>query len=170
MKILTSEQAGQLQGGKPLDIFVSEQSKRLRLVNGTYSTPRDCGRKTALSRLFAYMLGRSTDVCVYISGWGVWGSIENLDLFYGYRRSFGETRTLMEAPVHLFDPSEQDAFVSVLSMVFYFLWDAWIFDVEGKVVVRISHDEWLEVFTGNDELNKEFVIKLEEYGLRTLAP
>jgi hypothetical protein len=168
MKILTREEAAELLGGKPLDIFVSEQSSRMRLVNAAYSTPRDSGRKTALSRLFAYMLGRSTDVCVYISLWGVW--VENLDLFYGYRRSFGESRTLMEAPVHVFSLSEQDAFVSILSMVFYFLWDATVFDIEGKALVRISHDEWIEVFTAADELNREFATELEKYGLRTLAP
>ena len=91
MKILTKENASELLGGgQSPDTFVSQLSSRLRLVGDTYSIPRDAGRKTALSRVFAYLLLRKSSVCVYVTGWGVWGSSENLDLFYGYRRSFGD--------------------------------------------------------------------------------
>ena len=122
MKILTKENASEMLGGKSLDTFVSELSNRLRQVEGTYSIPCDSGVKTALSRVFAYLLRRQSNVFIYVSCWGVWGNSENLDLFYGYRRSFGENRILMEAPVHLFERSEEDAFVSILCMVFYFVW------------------------------------------------
>lgn len=156
-------------GGKSLDTFVSQLSNRLRQVGGTYSIPRDSGAKTALSRVFAYLLLRKSSVCIYVSGWGVWGSSENLDLFYGYRRSFGESRPLIEAPVHLFERTEEDTFVSILCMVFYFVWDAWVFDIEGKALVRISHDEWLEVRADDDETRKEFATELEKYGMPLLA-
>ena len=150
-------------------LSVSELSSRLRLISDTYSIPTDSGKKTALARLFAYLLLRNSNVCVYVSGWGVWGSAVNLDLFYGYRRSFGENRTLMEAPVHLFERCEADTFVSILCMAFYFVWDAWVFDTEGKALVRISHDEWLEVRTDDDEALKEFATELEKCGMPLLA-
>jgi hypothetical protein len=169
MKILTKENASEMLGGKSLDTFVSQLSNQLRQVGGTYSIPRDSGAKTALSRVFAYLLLRKSSVCIYVSGWGVWGSSENLDLFYGYRRSFGENRPLIEAPVHLFEPTEEDTFVSILCMVFYFVWDAWVFDIEGKALVRISHDEWLEVRADDDETRKEFATELEKYGMPLLA-
>jgi hypothetical protein len=169
MKILTKENASEMLGGEMLDTFVSQLSSRLRLVGDTYSIPPDSGRKTALSRLLAYLLLRSPDVCIYVSGWGVWGSSENLDLFYGYRRSFGENRTLMEAPVHLFERSEEGTFVSILCMALYFVWDAWVFDTEGKVLVRISHDEWLEVRANDEDARKELASELEKYGMSVLT-
>jgi len=169
MKILTKENATEMLGGKSLDTFVSQLSSQLRQVGGTYSIPRDSGAKTALSRVFAYLFLRKSSVCIYVSGWGVWGSSENLDLFYGYRRSFGENRPLIEAPVHLFEPTEEGTFVSILSMVFYFVWDAWVFDIEGKALIRISHDEWLEVRADDDETRKEFATELEKYGMPLLA-
>ena len=169
MKILTKENASEMLGGKSLDTFVSQLSNQLRQVGGTYSIPRDSGAKTALSRVFAYLLLRKSSVCIYVSGWGVWGSSENLDLFYGYRRSFGENRPLIEAPVHLFEPTEENTFVSILCMVFYFVWDAWVFDIEGKALIRISHDEWLEVRADDDETRKEFATELEKYGMPLLA-
>ena len=167
MKILTKENASEMLGGKPLDAFVRQLSSRLQLVADTYSIPPDSGKKTALSKLFAYLLLRNPNVCIYVSGWGVWE--ENLDLFYGYRRSFGENRTLMEAPVHLFERSEEDTFVSILSMASYFIWDAWVFDIEGKALVRISHDEWLEVRTDDKDSREEFATELEKYGMPLLA-
>lgn len=169
MKILTKENAIEMLSEKPLDGFVTELSNQLHQVGGPYSIPPDSGAKTALSRVFAYLLLRKSSVCIYVSGWGVWGSSENLDLFYGYRRSFGETRTLMEAPVHLFEHTEENSFVSILCMVFYFVWDAWVFDTKGKALVRISHDEWIEVRAGDDETRREFSAELEKYGLNPLT-
>jgi hypothetical protein len=168
MKILSKEDARELLSGKSLDDFVSQLSSRLRQVGDAYSIPRDAGAKTALSRLFAYLLLRKSSVCVYLSGWNVWPSSENLDLFYGYRRSIGETRYLIEAPVHIFESTEHDALVSILCMVFYFVWDAWVFDIEEKALVRISHDEWLEVRADDDEAIKEFAAELEKYGMPLL--
>ncbi len=169
LRILTKENASELLSGKSLDTFVSQLSSQLPLVGGAYSIPSDSGAKTALSRLFDYLLLRSSSVCVYVSGWSVWPSCENLDLFYGYRRSLGETRYLIEAPVHIFESTEHDALVSILCMVFYFVWDAWVFDVEGKALVRISHDEWLEIRVGDDEAIKEFALELGKYGMPLLA-
>jgi hypothetical protein len=169
MKILTKEDAKEMLGGKSLDVFLSELSNRLELVGDAYSIPPDSGRKTALSKLFAHLLLGNPNTCVYVSGWDVWASSENPDLFYGYRRSFGETRPLMEAPVHLFEQTEADTFVSILSMAFYFIWDAWIFDTEGKALVKISHDEWFEVRCDDENARKKFAAELERYGIPLLA-
>jgi hypothetical protein len=169
MKILSKEHAGELLGGGSLDDYLNQLSSQLSLAGNPYSIPSDSGRKTALSRLFAYLLLRNSSVFVYVSCWGVWESSENLDLFYGYRRSFGANQTLKEAPVHLFDPNEADAFVSILCMALYFIWDAWIFDIEGKTLVRISHDEWLEVRTGDETARKEFPDELEKYTTSLLS-
>lgn len=91
-------------------------------------------------------------------------------MFYGYRRSFGGSRPLIEAPVHVFERTEEDTFVSILCMVLYFVWDAWVFDIEGKALVRISHDEWLEVRADDDDgAVKEFAAELEKYRMPVLA-
>ena len=68
----------------------------------------------------------------------------------------------MEAPVHIFEQSENDAFVSILSMVLYFVWDAWIFDISGTVLIRINHDEFFDVRTGDEEVQREIVAELEK--------
>jgi hypothetical protein len=169
MKILTKADASKMFDGAALDAFISGGLGRLRQVRGAYSIPPDSGKKTALARLLSRLLFRGTAVILYVSGWGVWASSENLDLYYGYRRSLGDARLLSEAPVHVFEAPEADAFVSIFSMAFYFVWDAWAFDIHAQALVRISHDEWLEAFTAGNQPNEEFGAELEEFGMRPLA-
>jgi hypothetical protein len=167
MRILTKEDGCGLAKGKTLDTFIAQLSGQLELVKGAYSIPIESGRQTALSKLFAYLLFRDSEVCVYITGWGV--ATEHLDLFYGYRRSVGETRRLIEAPVHLFEPTENEALISLLCIVFYFFWDAWVFDLGGRSLLRISHDGWLEIRVGDEKLIKDIAAALEDYKVSILV-
>ena len=165
MKILSIEDATRMLMVDNLDTYVNQLKSRLRRVGGTFTIPPDSGRKTALSRLFANLLLKKSSVCLYVDEWGVWPSCEHLDLFYGYRRSLGETRPLIEAPFHVFERTEYDALISMMSMVLYFVWGAWIFDIEGKTLIRISHDEWLEIGVGDEETHQEFTAEMERYEL-----
>ena len=158
MKILTKEDAHELLQGETLDAFIAQLSSQLRLVGGTYSIPLNSGVQIAFSKLFAYLVLRDSPVCLYVTGWSV--CTEHLDLFYGYRRSVGDLRLLMEAPVHVFERNEEDALVSVLCMVFFFFWDAWVFDLAGRSLLRICHDGWMEVRAGDESAAKEIAAEL----------
>ncbi len=167
MKILAKENASELLGGKSLDAFIARLYSQLPLVEGTYSAPLMSGKQIALSKLFAYLVLKDFPVCLYVTCWGV--GTEHLDLFYGYRRSLGENRPLIEAPVHLFERSDEDAFISVLCMVFFFSWDASVFDTAGRSLLQTSHDGWLEIRTDDEELTKDIAVELENYRVPLLA-
>jgi len=78
----------------------------------------------------------------------------------------GDNRTLMEAPVHLFDgDADKSAFVSILSLILYFVWDAKIFDEEGSFLIAISNDEFIDVY-GNDSGTKLIKDGFSSFGLR----
>lgn len=167
MKILTKEDANEMLGGKPLNAFITQLSSQLQLVEGSYTAPVKSGVQIALSKLFAYLLFRGSPVCLYVTCWGI--ATEHLDLFDRYRRSFGEKRPLIEAPVHLFERSDEDAFISILCMVFFFSWDASIFDLTGRLLLQTSHDGWLDVRTNDKALAKDVVVELESYRVPLLA-
>lgn len=167
MKILTKENANEMLGGKPLDAFIAQLSSQLQLVEGSYTAPVNSGVQIALSKLFAYLAFRDSPVCLYVTCWGI--ATEHLDLFYGYRRSFGENRTLMEAPAHLFERTDEDAFISILCMVFFFSWDASIFDLNGRLLLQTSHDGWLDVRTNDKALAKDVAVEMESYRVPLLA-
>lgn len=105
MKIFTEEDDLGIPNATPLDALVARLSSQLPLVRGRYSIPPESGRQTALAKLLAYLRFRNTSACIYITCWSVF--TEHLDLFYGYRRSVGETRPLIEAPVHLFEAARK---------------------------------------------------------------
>jgi hypothetical protein len=168
MKILTKEDARELLKGKTLETFTAQLATQLRLVGGAYSMPVSSGVQIALSKLLAYLMFRDSPVCLYVTGWGV--ANEHLDLFYGYRRSFADTRPLIDAPVHVFEHTEKDAFISVLSMAFFFIWDVWVFDLAGGWLLRTSHDGWFEIRTRDDEeAIKDLAIELGNYRIPLLA-
>jgi hypothetical protein len=167
MKILTKENATELLGGNPLDGFITQLSTELQLVEGSYTAPVNSGVQIALSKLFAYLVFRDSPVCLYVTCWGI--ATEHLDLFDGYRRSLGEKRPLIQAPVHLFERTDENAFISILCIVFFFSWDASIFDLTGRLLVQTSHDGWLDVRTNDKRLAKDVAVELESYRVALLA-
>jgi hypothetical protein len=161
MKIVTKEDAVGLLKGQALDAVISQLSTELPLVRGAYAAPVSSQQHIALSRFFADLLIRDPPVCVYITGWSV--ADEHFDLFYGYRRSLGEMRPLIDAPVHVFERTDEDALISVLCLVLFFLWDAWIFDLTENWLLRLTHDGWLEVRAGHELAAKNVATELESY-------
>ena len=68
----------------------------------------------------------------------------------------GETRPLIEAPVHVLEADESDDTLSVFCFCILFLWDCYVLSLEAKDNVFISHDEigWLEC---EDRRDLEFI-------------
>ena len=52
----------------------------------SFLCPADTGRKTALSKLLAELVGTGSESAIWITAHGVFPSSENLNLFYGYRK------------------------------------------------------------------------------------
>ena len=167
MLVLSIREGDEVLGLGGVGAFVVGLAERLRTANA-FAIPSDAGRKTALASLIARLLPNETQVLLWVTGWGVWPSCENWDLFYGYRRSAGEKRQLMEAPLHVFSSAEREALASVLSMVFFFGWDANIVGMTGDFMVTVSHDEWLETRSNSITEEEEIVQALEQYDVKRL--
>src|SRR6266852_3967206 len=72
----------------------------------SYHLPGDTGKKTVLARALASLLIGTQESALWITDWGAFQSCQNVELFYGYRRSFGENRLLIDAPFHVFSESD----------------------------------------------------------------
>ena len=114
----------------------------------SYELPKDTGRKTMLARCLAELLvNRADESFLWITDWGAWPNLSNMDLFYGYRKSLGENRPLIEAPFHVFRQSDVEKFGSLLDLSLYFLWDSVLGASGWDVAVSTSHDETIEIHT-----------------------
>ena len=168
MQILSEEAARSMLGGQSPDAFSRGLTTRLHLVQGTFAAPSNSGVQISLAKLFAYLLLTDAPLCLYVTGWGI--AMEHMDLFDRYRASFGERRPLIESSFHVFEADEEDALVSLLCLVLFFSWDASVFDVSAKSLIRTSHDGWLEIRTSKDTVRQEALEQLSRYNLHLLGP
>jgi len=90
------------------------------------------------------------DTCLaWVTDWGVWGSSENLHLYYKLRQSYGDPRLLHEAPGHLFLRYEAADLVSFLQVGILCGWDIHLLPTVGYARAFVSHDEFVE-FASDD--------------------
>ncbi len=124
---------------------VLESAGQLRRHFGTrqsFGLPRDSGRRTAIARALAGAI-KDRPGLLWITGWGVWPSSENMHLFDLVRASFGEFRQVHEAGGHLYESGDEEILECLLDCVLYFSWDAWLIDDVARSAVGMSHDEAL---------------------------
>lgn len=136
---------------------------------GSFAILPDSGMKTSLARFVGVLFESLQQPTIYISEWGIWPSSENLDLFDSYRKAKGEIRSLGETPVHQFGSASEDAFVGIASFALYFVWDAEIFDLEGKCLVSVSHDEWVSIRTNDPQVRVVCDLAVKQGVLKKLA-
>lgn len=110
------------------------------------------GKKTALARSLVHQFATGGEFLIRITETGVWPSCENMTLFDVFRAGLGERRTVLEAPGHLCCETDSKLAECLIDMILYFYWDACIRRVSPKIVVRLSHDEILDVIAGEPHL------------------
>lgn len=85
-----------------------------------------------------------------------------------FRRGLGETRSVREAPVHLFSAGEMENCWSMTALCLHNYWDFLLLPSSHVFLINISHDECADVCANTDvrfqELRKlmEF-FKLKEF-------
>lgn len=140
-------------------------SSRLAPEQGLdFYIPEDAGKRICLAKsVLRPFEGRKT--LVWVDDWGVWPSGEHQHMFNRFRLSYGEMRPLIEAPVHIFEPAESEAALSVFCFCILFLWDCYVLSLETRDNVFISHDEigWLEYEHKSDLEHIRDEVKVRAY-------
>jgi hypothetical protein len=75
-----------------------------------------------------------------------------------------KTWSLHEAPGHTFERNDSPALQSLVALALYFFWDAYLVEGSRALVFRLSHDEFIDVYTtSKDRLNaiEEILSKME---------
>jgi len=127
----------------------------------TYEIPTDASRKTAIARAIVNLIDSERPGLLWITEWSIFPSGENMSLFGAYRSFLGETRSLRDAPGHIFDDKDLPQIECLLDLILYFYWDALLI-INGKnCALRISHDEFISVFGKGVECLKVFVDAFE---------
>jgi len=102
-------------------------------------------RSAALARLLATLLGKDQPCLLWIREFGIWPSLENLNLFSCLRASSGEFRSLAEAPGHEFGANELAILISYLQVVLLSGWGGVLIGFGNQHRIAISHDSWISI-------------------------
>ena len=107
-----------------------------------FKIPVDTGHRVALVKGHFQIFNNEDEILIWFTDWGVWPSSERMHIFDRFRLSYGESRLLIEAPGHVFDPDEFEDALSFLTLGVLFLWDCYVLNRAGTKVLFYSHDEF----------------------------
>lgn len=124
-------------------------SKSQQQEEKSYYLPSTAAGRTLVARIISSVLLGLGESWLEITYWSNDPDV-NQDLFYGYRKGHGDSRSLAEASLYRFEPGDFSILFSVLSLVLYFGWDARIFDTSRTYVVRVDNDGFLDYVTNSE--------------------
>jgi hypothetical protein len=111
-------------------------------------------RLTWLSAFLAESLQDFDNCLLWVTQWGVWPSSENQHLFYRLREAYSERRLLPDAPAHLFLGYERADLTTFIELAPLFGWDFYLLPNTAQARAFVSHDEFLEFRTDDDDIAK----------------
>jgi hypothetical protein len=103
-----------------------------------FPIPSDAGQRVAMVARDLSTFSSDSEILVWFTKWGIWPSAERQHIFDRLRASYGETRSLIDSPGHLFSRREFEDMVSFVTLGVLFLWDVF---VVGTRLLHYSHDE-----------------------------
>jgi hypothetical protein len=110
-------------------------------ASAKFKIPEDAGRRVYL---VSQLMRTFIDVplfLVWFADWDVWPSGERMHVFDRFRMSYGETRSLVHSPGHVFDKGEIDDAISFVTLAVLFLWDCYVVTPKRSRLLFFSHDE-----------------------------
>lgn len=109
-----------------------------------FSIPADAQQRVALvNRIMKEeKLVESTGLLIWFDDWMVWESGQWMPLVDRLRRSYGESRKLIDIPAQLFESGEIEDAISFAVIAVLFLFDCYIISPDQRRIVYFCHDEW----------------------------
>ena len=121
----------------------------------------------AVSRALADAMRDSTFIIGVITSTGMHPEAEDMNLYYGFRRSFQDHRSLLEAPAHMFEVEDYYHFRTFLFMTAAFRWDALLYSSEEAAPVEIARDQSVRFHHPNSAIAKKFEGALSQKKIAT---
>jgi hypothetical protein len=148
MKIITGEECQLYLGKAFYDRWDDGSWKRFTT---SFVTGSDSGRLNALARTVSASLGGVDGSVLLVEHTGIFQSSENMHLAETFRRAFGETRSMREAPAHVFSLQDAFNFWSMMHICLLNFWDFLVVSGDRQVCIHGSHDEVADIFALNEE-------------------
>jgi hypothetical protein len=77
-----------------------------------------------------------------------------MHLFSQLRKSFGETRSLADAPCHVFEPSKAGLLIGMFALTISYQWKATLYAPGGDFIVHNWEGDFLEIYCSDSALSQ----------------
>ena len=140
-----------------------------QLERNSYHLPSSTAGQTLVARTLSSVVLGLGEGWMQITYWN--NDLDaNQDLFYGYRRGHGDSRSLAEASLYRFAPADVSMLFSILSLVLYFRWNARMFDAGQTYFVRVDNDGFLDYATISERFRNAAAEGFPLMGLKRQEP
>lgn len=168
MMLMSKEEASQTLHFDKLDNVLLSRDRSQKFDHSSCYLPKESSVQQVLAERLAYVFCRENECWVYVTDWNASPTSMCYELFYGYRTGRGDQRLLAEASVYKFLPTDAEYFMSVIGMIIYFSWDAWIFDAKLTYLVNISNDGIIEYSAESHELKNQLTAEFSRLNMPCL--
>jgi hypothetical protein len=165
MVLMSKEEASNTLHFEGLDYVLLSQDRSRKFDHLSCYLPKGSSVQQVLAERLAYIFCRENECWAYVTDWNASPTSMCYDLFYGYRLGRGDRRPLAEASVYNFLPEDAQSFMSVIGMILYFSWDAWIFDARLTYLVNISNDGIIECSVDSHELKNQLAAEFSRLNM-----
>ena len=120
------------------DIGLPERSDS----SAKFKIPADAQKRVHLVSQGMRAFGSEALFLVWLHDWDAWPSGQRMHVFERFRMSYGETRSLIDSPGHVFDRGEIDDAISFVTLAVLFLWNCYVVTPRRSKLLFFSHDEY----------------------------
>lgn len=159
-------------------IECSEWLRERRIIDAPYSReepmeaygfqfepPIKPSRLTAFTRQLVGVSGEFPGALVVFTDWALYRPDE-MALVDSLRRGHGEHRRLIDAPGHLFAPTEEAEAIGHCYLSVMFGWSAYLYLASGAVTVFFWEGDLVDVWSPDEKLTRSILGIVETYELR----
>src|SRR5262245_36742432 len=152
------DRAEATQTVRKLESRNGKASPQITLFYTSGATDYDAAAGAITDALGAF--GKAILICTDLP-WGDHWKDDNKrwQAFYEWRRALGATARLSDVPGHELDAQEIDPLRQAIVWALRLGWDAELFGSRGRYRLRLSHNDWIEIFRvpNKRELQRQLV-------------
>lgn len=133
-----------------------------------FEVPERPTRLTAFTRSLFDGFGEFSGALVVFTDWALYRPDE-MALIQSLRRGSGEQRSLIDAPGHWFEPTEQTDAIGYCYLAVIFGWSAYLYLTSGALTVLFWEGDLIDVWSSDEALPKTIREIVQTYGLRVTS-
>ena len=133
-----------------------------------FEPPEKPSRLTAFTRSLFDGFGEFPGALIVFTDWALYRPDE-MALIDSLRRGHGEERWLIDAPGHLFDPTEQTIAIGFSYLAVIFGWSAYLYLPSGAVTILLWEGDLIDVWSSDEALPHTIREIVQTYELRVTS-